>query len=93
MDNDSRMYSVGGILNRPDGSSWSLLVRRVELNRDGSGTHAISDVPVDLDNVELRYSRDLGSGNVIVGVGSDSGQLPSNKSAALRGFLIWQQGF
>jgi hypothetical protein len=92
MDNDSRMFSVAGILTRPGGDTLSLTVRRVELNIDG-GPHPISEVPLDLDNVELRYSRALGFGSVTVGIGGDSGQIPAGSGADLRGFLTWQQGF
>jgi hypothetical protein len=85
MDNDSRMYSLAGYLSRPNGDVLSLTLRRVELNRDG-GLHTISDVPLTLDNVELRYSRVFGAGKVIAGVGFDD-------LSDARGFLTWQQGF
>jgi hypothetical protein len=91
MDNDSRMYSVGVVLTRPDGDVLSLIVRRVDLNRDG-GVHAISDVPLDLDNVELRYSRLFGIGKIVVGVGYDRGA-PTESSTELRGNVTWEQGF
>ena len=68
MDNDSRMYTLAGLLTRHNGDVLSLTLRRIELNRDG-GPHAISEVPLDLDNVELRYSRGFGAGKVSVGVG------------------------
>ncbi len=76
MDNDSRMYSLAGLLTRANGDVLSLTLRRVELNRDG-GAHAISDVPLDLDNVELRYSRVFGVGKVSVGVGYDDPASPA----------------
>jgi hypothetical protein len=84
LDNDSRMFSVAGLLTRPNGDVLSVEIRRAELNRDGTGTHAISEVPADLDDVELRYSRLFAIGNVSVGVGYDD---------QVRGFLRWQQGF
>ena len=92
MDNDSRMYTLAGLLTRPNGDVLSLTVRRVELNRDG-GEHAISDVPLDLDNVELRYSRGLGVGKISVGVGYDDPRRPADSSSGVHGFVIWQQGF
>jgi hypothetical protein len=91
MDNDSRMYSLGGILTLPNGDVASLDARRVELNRDG-GAHAISDVPADLDNVELRYSRAFGFGKVSLGLGYDAADGGDTRSGA-RGFVTWQQGF
>jgi hypothetical protein len=92
MDNDSRMYSLGGILTRPNGDSLSFLVRRIEINLDG-GEHAISEVPLDLDNVELRYSRAFGFGKVSVGAGYDHPGIGADPESGLRGFLTWQQGF
>jgi len=70
----------------------SVLLRKVEFNRDG-GPHAITEVPADLNNVELRYSRALGSGAVTVGLGYDDENLPVDSGAGVRGFLTWQQGF
>jgi hypothetical protein len=92
MDNDSRMYSLGGILTRADGDTVSVTLRKVELNRDG-GVHAISDVPVDLHNVELHYSRILGTGSAAVGIGYDDHTLTAESRTDVRGFLTWQQGF
>jgi hypothetical protein len=91
MDNDSRMYSVGATLNRADGDSYSLTLRKVELNRDG-GPHTISTVPLALRNVELRHSRALGAGRLDVGMGYDDSETATFDSK-VRGFLTWSQGF
>jgi hypothetical protein len=92
MDNDSRMYSLAGLLTRPNGDVLSMTLRKVELNRDG-GEHAISDTPLDLDNVELRYSRVIGFGRVSFGAGFDDHGAPAGSGADVRGFLTWQQGY
>jgi hypothetical protein len=92
MDNDSRMYTLAGLLTRPNGDFLSLTVRRAEINRDG-GIHAISEVPVDLDNVELRYSRGLGAGTVSAGLGYEDPSLRPDSSSGVHGFVTWQQGF
>jgi hypothetical protein len=92
MDNDSRMYSFAALLTRANGDVMSLTVRRAELNRDGTGTHAISEVPLDLDNVELRYSRGLGLGKVIIGVGYDGRSPDQATGSDVRGYVTWQQG-
>jgi hypothetical protein len=92
IDNDSRMYTVAALLNRADGSSISLALRRIELNRDG-GPHAISAVPVDVDNVELRYLRKVGPGRISVGLGYDDPAISRDSSSGIHGFLTWQQGF
>jgi hypothetical protein len=92
MDNDSRMYSLGATLVVASGASFGFTLRRIELNRDG-GQHTISEVPIDLDNVELRYSRMFGSGKVAIGLGFDDGDLTVRSDAIARGFVTWQQGF
>jgi len=92
MDNDSRVYTLAGILTRENGDVVSLTARRVELNRDG-GAHAISDVPLDLDNVELRYSRGLGAGKISVGIGYQDPVISQESSSRVHGFAIWQKGF
>ena len=92
MDNDSRMLTLAGLLVRGNGDVFSLAVRRVELNRDG-GTHAISEVPVDVDNVELRYSRGVGAGRLSIGVGYQSPATSVDSDSRVHGFASWQQGF
>jgi hypothetical protein len=86
------MYSLGGILNRGNGDVISVSVRRTELNRDG-GPHAISDVPMDVDNVELRYSRGVGAGKISVGIGYEDPPTGPGGSSRVHGFATWQQGF
>ena len=91
MDNDSRMSTLAGMLNRPDGDVLSLTIRRIELNRDG-GQHTISTAPVTADNVELRYSRAVGAGKIAVGLGYEDPAIGPDSSGT-HGFVIWQQGF
>jgi hypothetical protein len=91
LDNDSRMFALGGLLTRSNGDVFSLTLRKIELNRDG-GPHSISEVPLDLDNVELRYSRGFGAGKLSFGVGYDDPALPADTSG-IHGFAVWQQGF
>lgn len=93
MDNDSRMFSVGGVLTRPSGEVLSVTVRRAKLNRDGTGAHAISPVPLDLDNVELRYSRGFWDGRISFGVGFDDPAMSTDSRSRVHGFAVWQQGF
>jgi hypothetical protein len=93
LDNDSRMLSVAGLLTRPNGDILSIEVRQAQLNRDGAGGHAISEVPADLDNVELRYSKVLRLGKVSIGVGYDERRPTAGAASDVRGYLSWQQGF
>ncbi len=93
MDNDSRMYSLAGLLTRPSGDVISVILRRTEVNRDGTADHAISTVPRDLDNVELRYSRTFGFGKVMVGAGFEERGEDSGSSSNAHAYISWQQGF
>jgi len=92
LDNDSRMFSVAGVLVRENGDVLSVEFRRAKINRDGTGEHAISDVPADLDNVELRYSKTLGIGKLSIGLGYDDRSSTTDSGSDARGFLSWQQG-
>jgi hypothetical protein len=90
MDQDGRMYSLGATLVRPAGDVVSALVRKTNLNRDGGGNF-VSPVPVEIKNVELRYTRELWSGELGVGLGFDDATAPSDSSSDVRGFLTWRQ--
>ncbi len=92
MDNDSRMTSFAGLLVRPDGDSFGITLRRTQVNRDG-GPHAISEVPLTVDNVELRYSRSLELAKLTIGVGVDDHKASTGAGLDMRGFVIWRQGF
>jgi hypothetical protein len=92
MDNDSRRYTLAGLLNVSSGDFFSVSLRRLDINRDG-GAHSISDVPLSIDNVELRYSRELGDSTISIGVGYEDPATRVNSSSGAHGFLSWQQGF
>jgi hypothetical protein len=92
MDNDGRMFTFAGVLTRASGAVLSVAVRKVELNRDG-GDHRISNVRLDLDNVELRYSRVFGAGKISLGIGYQDPAISPESSSRMNGFAIWQQGF
>jgi hypothetical protein len=92
MDNDSRRYTFAGLATLANGDFISVTLRRMELNRDG-GDHAVTNVPLDVDNVELRYSRALWAGKVSLGLGFEDPATRSGTSSGVHGFVIWQQGF
>ena len=92
IDNDSRMFSVAALLNRVNGDVFGVTLRRAQINRDG-GPHAISDMPVELKSVELRYSRRLGAGKVGVGIGYTDPAVSADSSSGVQGFAVWQHGF
>jgi Capsule assembly protein Wzi len=92
MDNDSRMYTLAGLMTLAKGDFLSVTVRRAQINRDG-GSHEISEVPLDVDNVELRYSREFGAGNIGVGIGYEEPATRPDSTSPVHGFVTWQQGF
>jgi hypothetical protein len=92
IDNDSRSYTLAGLLILRNGDFFSLKLRRAEVNRDG-GDHAISDAPIDVDNVELRYSRGFAVGKVGIGIGYEDPATRPGASSGAHGFVVWQQGF
>jgi hypothetical protein len=93
IDNDSRLASLGVILVRPDGASSSATFRDARLNRDGSGVHAISVVPAELRNVELRHSQQIAGGMATLGLGYDQAGDGAGIRSGARGFVTWQRGF
>jgi hypothetical protein len=92
MDNDSRRYTLAGTFTLASGDFVGLTLRRMNINRDGGG-HSISEAPLDVDNVELRYSRVMGAGNVSVGLGYEDPAIQPGSSSGFHGFVTWQQGF
>jgi capsule assembly protein Wzi len=92
MDNDSRRLTLAGLLTLENGDFFSVTLRRAKINRDG-GTHTISEVPVDVDNVELRYSRGFGAGKISVGLGYEDPMVGADSSSRVQGFASWEQGF
>jgi hypothetical protein len=92
MDNDSRRFTLAGMLTLENGDFIGLTLRRAQINRDG-GPHAISDVPLDVDNVELRYSRGWAIGKLNVGLGYEDPATRPGASSGVHGFVVWQQGF
>ena len=96
MDGDGRMYSFSALLVRSTGDSFSLLARRVDLNRGGSQpepAQALAVSPAKLKNVELQYNRGFALGQISVGLGFDKATGTVIGSAGKRAFLQWRQGF
>jgi hypothetical protein len=92
MDNDSRRFALAGQITLSNGDFVSLALRRMQINRDG-GEHAISEVPLAVDNVELRYSRGVGPGSISAGMGYEDPATRPNSSSGVHAFVSWQQGF
>ena len=93
LGNDSRMSSIAGLLTRRNGDVLSLTVRRAELNRDASGPHLLTDGRLEVDNVELRFSRSWRAARIAAGIGYHEPAMASDVFPEVQGFLTWQQGF
>lgn len=96
MDGDGRMYSAAALLVRPSGESYSLLLRKVDLNRGGATpeiVHALSPIPSQLTNLEVQYNRGFAVGQLRLGLGVDESAGPTRKGTDVRGFVEWRQGY
>jgi hypothetical protein len=93
---DGRMYSLGGVLLRPDGSSLSMRARRITVNRAGATpepAHPVSPARDQLKNLELQYNRRFARGELGVGLKLDDFEGPLTGGPDLGGFVQWRQGF
>jgi hypothetical protein len=92
IDNDGRRLTLAGSLTLTNGDFIGATVRRLHINRDG-GEHSISAIPLDADNVELRYMRGGRVGTMSVGIGYEDPPTRPDTASGVHGFVTWQQGF
>ncbi len=71
MDNDGQMFSAGVTIITEEGQYWNLLMRFMDLNRDGVGTNSVSPVAREILNLELSNRRDLRGAEFHWGLGLD----------------------
>ncbi len=83
------MYSLGATLVRPGGDVVTALVRKTNLNRDGSGSGAAA--VNEIKNFEVQYSRSLWRGQIGVGLGYDDASSVAASDSDVRGFVSWRQ--
>jgi hypothetical protein len=82
---DSRMLALGTVLTTASGSSWTMRIRRVELDRDPiSSGH-------DLTNIELHYSRAFAWGELGVGLELNDRDAATPGDSGLGGFVQWRR--
>ena len=74
LDNDGRLYSLGGVLARDNGDAWTVLIAHAELNRGGGvdNRNTVSNMPADLYDLEVGYERSLGPGRLQLGLGYEN---------------------
>lgn len=93
LDNDSSMASIGAVLVRPSGDSWSIILRNARVNRGGSVpdlAHALSSGASKLRNADLEYHHGFTAGDIRAGVALDDFSGTRNDSS-LRAFVEWRQ--
>ena len=71
IDGDGLAYALGSTLVQPDGRSWNLELRYVEINRSGppDSGNALSPVPQELADVLLTHERITKVGRFRLGLG------------------------
>jgi hypothetical protein len=90
---DGRMYSLGSLLVREGGDSFSFLVRRVELNKGGLSVESADPATATqsaLMNLELQYNRTFAFGELGIGLGLDDFSEPSRTRSDVRSFVQWR---
>jgi hypothetical protein len=89
MGGDGRMYSIGVLLSRPAGDTWSMRLSRAETDRGG-----LTERPRNqLRNLDLQYNRAFVWGALGVGVGFEEADHPLERSSDVRGYVQWRQRF
>jgi hypothetical protein len=83
-DSDSRMTTAGALYMTGDGSSWELLVRSSDLNRDATAeepNHTVAPLATALDSIDVLYRRNLLGGDLTAGVGFERRETVSLSSS------------
>jgi len=93
LDNDARVVSAGIVVAEQDGSTWQVLARSGDLNRDGGfGNNTVAPVAQKLASLDLEYNRMTKFGQFQVGLGYERIEdvASSTKDGTARAFLRWQ---
>lgn len=93
MDSDGLSYSFGSTLVQSAGHSWSILMRYLEINREGApgARHTLAATPQTRYDLQLRHEREFAGGNLHFGIGfrhSDDDLLNSTERD-VTGFVGW----
>jgi hypothetical protein len=86
MGGDGRMYSLGAMLVRARGDTFSLLLREADLDR-GAAT------PNRLRSAAVQYNRAFARGELRLGLGYSDFDIEPVDGADFTGFIEWRQGF
>ena len=89
------MATIAGLLVRPSGTTFSVLLRKATLNRDGGvdPAHTLSPVgAAELRNVELQMDAERFGGDWTLGVGYDDYSRSVTADSGVRGFVRYSRG-
>lgn len=92
-DRDAELVSIGFILTGDTDTTWEFLARTGELNRFGVSDfpHSITPTRLDIDSIDLRYTKATAIGTFYLGLGYESLDDPATgeSTSDTRGFLRW----
>lgn len=93
IDGDGRSYSVGSTLVQPEGHSWNVLLRTMDINRVGSqnSRHSLSATPQEIVDIQISHDRMTAFGIFKLGVGLSRVQdeLSATTSNETSAFIQW----
>ncbi len=93
-DGDGLSYSLGSTFVPQAGHYWNVLLRKVEINREGSSSarHTLSATPQDLLGIQLSHSRVTAIGRFDIGLGFSrlDDELTGEETDDVSAFLQWR---
>ena len=99
VDSDSRMTTVGALFVTPTGTSWELIVRNANLNRDATvvaePSQTIAPLASDVESIDLLYRQELFGGRLTTLAGFESRERPPSapKDQHWRAMAEWVREF
>ena len=93
LDSDSLSYALSLTLVQSSGDTWNLLIRDMEINRDGAfnARHSLSPARRDQRDAQLTYDRVTRIGRFVAGVGHTDfpGHQSGGPGSEFQAFLSW----
>jgi hypothetical protein len=92
-DGDGRSYSFGSTLVQSAGHTWNVILRYMEINREGppSSRHTLSPTPQDRIDIQVSHDRTTRYGRFYVGIGYNflDDKASGTDSSDVTGFIRW----
>jgi hypothetical protein len=93
MDGDGLSYSIGSTLVADSGNTWNVLLRHIDINRNGEPdfTHSLSPTPQQYADIQLSHERRLRFGRIRVGLTYSrlKDEVMATDNNEFGGFLRW----